>query len=160
MNFLGQTAEPMNAAVFEGETRPGHQIANRFGYDGFTGAGGGGDPGRDVNRDAADLIAFQVNLADMDTAAHGQTERRDRIVDRHRAPNRTRRTIKDADKAVPAVADFPAAKPLDLVARRLGMPIKQYAPVPIAQFRHPSRRFDDIGYQDGGQDTVVLDLWR
>jgi hypothetical protein len=160
MNFLRQTAELVNAAVFEGETRPGHQIANRFGYDGFTGAGGCGNPGRDVNRDAADLIAFKVNLAYMDTAAHRQTERRDRLADCRRAPNRTRRTVEDADKAIPAVADFPAAKSLDLVARRLGMPIKQYAPVPIAQLRHPPRRFDDIGYQDGDQDTVVFDLWR
>src|SRR5260221_370384 len=119
MDGLRQTAELVDATVFENEPRPSHQVADCFRYECFTRAGCCRNPRRDVNCDAADLLPFQVNLADMDTATHGYPERRDRVADCRRAANRARRTVEDADKAVPAVSDFPAAKSLDLVACRI-----------------------------------------
>jgi hypothetical protein len=85
--------------------------------------GGCRDPRRDVNYNAANLSAAQINLAGMDADAQRNTERSDCVGDCRGAANRARRTVKNADKAVSAVSDFSATKSLDEVPRRIVMPI-------------------------------------
>ena len=70
VDFLRQAAEPVQAAVFEGEPRTGDQIAHGSRDESLAGAGDCCNPRRDVNGDAADLFASVVYLADMDAAAH------------------------------------------------------------------------------------------
>src|SRR6266571_2183097 len=156
VDLLRQTAELVDAAVFEDEPRPGHQVTNRFRYAGFTGAGCCRYPRGNVNGNAADLLALQLNLTSVDAATQQYPERRNHVGNCRGTANRPRRTVKDADKAVPAVANLPAAKPPDLVARRIVVPIEQDTPIAIPHLSHPFRRVDDIGDEDGDEDSVVI----
>jgi len=68
MDLLRQTAESVNATVFENKSRSNYQVTNRSRYAGFTRMRGGCNPRRDVNCDAANLPSRQVNLTGMDAA--------------------------------------------------------------------------------------------
>ena len=122
--MLRQTAELVDATVFEDKPRPSHEVTNRFRYEGFTGAGCRCDPRRDVNCNAADLLAPQVNFTNMDATTQCYTERCDRVRNCRGTANRARWTVKDADKAIPAVSDLPATKSFDLVTCRIIVPIE------------------------------------
>jgi hypothetical protein len=124
VNFLLQTAKPVDATVFENEFRSNHQVANCSRYTGFTGTGCCCDPRSDVHGDAANLAGLQVNLTSMDATTQCYTERRDCVGDCRGASNCTRWAIKDADKAVSTVSDFLATKSPELISRRTVMPIE------------------------------------
>src|SRR5829696_3463994 len=51
------TLEPAGAAVSEGEPGPGDQVLDRPRAQDLAGLGLGQDPGRDMHRDAADVVA-------------------------------------------------------------------------------------------------------
>src|SRR6266705_3255419 len=115
MDLLRQTAELVDATVFEDEPRPSHQVAHRFRYAGFTRAGYCRYPRCNVNGNAADFLALQLNLTGVNAGTQQYPKRRNCVGDCRGTANRPHRAVKDADKAVPAVANFPATKPPDLV---------------------------------------------
>jgi hypothetical protein len=56
----------LDAAVGELEAGADHELAHRAGDEDFAGAGEGADPGADVDRHAADVVADQLDLAGVD----------------------------------------------------------------------------------------------
>src|SRR5260221_3487085 len=119
MDLLRQAAEVVNATVFENQPRPSHQVTDRFRYAGFTGARYCRYPRCNVHGNAADLLALQLNLTSVDAGTQQYPQRRNCVGNCCGAANRARRTVKDTDKAVTAVANFPATKPPDLVPRHI-----------------------------------------
>ena len=64
-----------------------------------------------MSRDAADFAVREVDLTEMDATAQSYTQWRDAIGNGVRAANSGGRGIKDRDKAVSTIPDFPATKP-------------------------------------------------
>jgi hypothetical protein len=80
----------------------------------FAGSCHGDHAGRGVDGDAADVVAYQFDLAGMQAATHRQAERLDRAGDRCGAAHRARRAVERGEKAVAQALHLVAAKPFDL----------------------------------------------
>ena len=70
MDFFRYTAQQVDATVFKDEPGPCNQITKRSRYKGFTGLGYCRYSRRNMNCNTADLVALQVDLDSMNTAAH------------------------------------------------------------------------------------------
>jgi len=77
-----------------------------------------------MNGNTTDLLALQLNLTSVDAATQQYPKRRDCVGNCRGTANRPRRTVKDTDKAVPTVANFPTTKPPDLVPCHDGVPVE------------------------------------
>ena len=124
LDLLRYAAQQVDATVFKNEPGPCNQITNSFRYKSFTGSGYCRNSRRDMNCNTADLIALQVDLTGMNTAAHQNAERRDHLSDSRRALNCARRTVKHGEKAIATVLSSDPVKSPDLVPCRLVVSIE------------------------------------
>jgi hypothetical protein len=67
---LGDALELVLAAVFELDSRAGDEVLYRARDEHLPGLGEGGDPGADVNGDAAGLVVDQFALACMQSCTN------------------------------------------------------------------------------------------
>src|SRR5690606_2740790 len=94
----------------------------------------GRDAGRDVDGDAADVVAGDGDLAGVEPGAQLEAERARLLAQRDRAADRARRTVEGGEKAVARVLHLAAAEACERAARRVAVPIKQGAPSAVAEF--------------------------
>jgi hypothetical protein len=67
-----------------------------------------------VHRDAADVVAANLALAGVQPGTHLDAERLHRVADRHRATDRSLRTVEHRDETVAGGVDLAASKPSEL----------------------------------------------
>src|SRR5438093_13033707 len=73
--FVGDSLEMLRAAVLEPNPRSGDEIFDCAGHEHFPGAGEGSDARGDVDRDPADVVVHELDLAGVQADAYLQAER-------------------------------------------------------------------------------------
>jgi hypothetical protein len=97
-----QALEGVGSAVLKRDTRADHQVLNGAGHQDLARGGGGHDPGGDVDRDPAHVVAAQIHLAGVEPGSRisiplarssARSARAQRMPDRarRRRPARHRR---------------------------------------------------------------------
>jgi hypothetical protein len=89
--------------------------------------------------DPADVIAAHLALAGVQPGAHLDAERLHRVADRHRAANRSLRTVEHREEAVSRRIHLAASKPSELRPDDGVVRIKQRMPVTVADLRAQPR---------------------
>ena len=116
----------------------------------------GGDARADVDGDSGNLVAEQLALARVQAGAELEPEVAGAVPDGERAPNRARRPVERGEEAVAGGVDLAAAEPLELATDGGVVTAQQLRPVAVAESLQPLGRADEVGEEDGGEDTIGL----
>ena len=109
-----------------------------------------------MDRNPADIVALDLDLAGMHAAPHIEVERARRVDDARAAADRARRSVEGREEPIAEGLDLPPAKARDLLAQQAVVLIEQLAPAAVAELSGPLGRADDVGEQDGREDAVGL----
>src|SRR6185369_2629457 len=112
---LGQAAEQVAPAILKAQTRAGDEVAHGARDEDFAGARNVLYPCGGVNRDAANILASDLDLAGMKTAAHLNAERAHFRDDGGGAAHGASWAIESREKAVSQGLDLAPAKPSQLL---------------------------------------------
>ena len=112
--FVGDSLEPLRAAVRERDPRSGDEILDGARDEHFAPRGERSYAGRDMDRDAADVLVHQLDLAAVQADPHLQAEGARRLRDRLSAPDRPRRAVEGGEVAVAQRLHLASAKPAQL----------------------------------------------
>ena len=129
---IAETLEAMRTAILEPKFRTRHKIADRARHQYTVAFRHGCDAGRDVDGDAADILALELDLARMDAAADSTGRRVRRRGDLARASHGTRRAIEGGKEAVAQSLDFSSPKPGDFSSHDVVVPVEKSLPVAIS----------------------------
>ena len=114
------------------------------------------DPGADVDRHAADVVADQLDLAGVDPGPHVDPEAGDIVLDRAGAADRPRRPVEGGEEAVAHRLHLVAAVAGKLAADGGVVAFEQRPPAAIPQLRRLLGRADDVGEEDRRQRPFGL----
>ena len=90
----------MRAAIGELEIGPGDKIADGARDQDLIGFGKPRHPRRDMDRDPADIVALDLDLAGMHAAPHIEVERARRVDDARAAADRARRSVEGREEPI------------------------------------------------------------
>src|SRR5882672_11402612 len=156
MPLAGHALERVDPAIVESKARPGHQILDRAGDEYFTALGERGHARADVHRDASQLVPHDLALASVHAGANLDAEASYALGDRTARPHRARGTVERRQKAVARRVDLAATEAPQFRANRRVVRLNQIAPATVADLRGASRGVDDVGEEDGREQTVGL----
>src|SRR2546428_4032572 len=108
------TFERASAAVLELDPGAGHEVLHRAGNQRLPGRRGPCDPGRDMDRQAPDVIAADLAFPDVHAGTHLQADRSRRVLDRASALDRASGAIECGEDPVAGAFELASAEPLDL----------------------------------------------
>ena len=137
---LRQAPQHLTAAVLELQAGAGNEVANGAGDEDLSAAGQFRDARRDVDSDAADVVAHDFDLAGMEAAAHLDAERPHPLDDCRSAAHGAGGAVERREKAVAEALDGAPAEARDFVPYRLVVPIEQNMPFTVADLRRAPRR--------------------
>src|SRR5215471_16379387 len=118
----------MAASVIELQAGTGDEIPHGAGHEHLSGACDRRDARRDMDGDANDIIALDLDLTSMEPATHLDAQRAHPLDDCRSATHSTGGTIKGREKSIAQSLDLPPAKPSQLLADRLVVAVQQHAP--------------------------------
>src|SRR3954463_12818618 len=107
-----------------------------------------------MNRDAADVLAHQLDLAGVESAADLESQRTDTVADRDRATDRSRGAVEGREESVAGRVDLPAAMALEPSSDERAICVQQVAPPGITDLGSLTRRLDDVVEEDCGEHAV------
>ncbi len=145
-----------NAAFAEAEPRAGDEILDGARDEHFSGPRRLRDPGADVDCDPADLAVHHLALARVQAGAHVEAQVANTLGDRTGAADRARRPVETREEAVAGDVELGAAEANELAADQRVMTLEELPPRAVAELRCFRRRADDVGEEDGGEDSVGL----
>ncbi len=154
MPFPRNALEGVFAAVGELEAGTHHEIRDGARDEHFAGLRERNDAGRDVHRDATELVIALFAFAGVHAGAHFETEAPDRGGCGESAVHRASGTIERDEEPVAGGFHFLAAVALELTAHDLVVAVEQFTPTLVTELGCPSRGVDDVGVQDRGQNPV------
>src|SRR5579871_4631009 len=102
----------MYPPIFERQSGACDEVTNRLRHENLAGGREARHTSTNVNGNASKIIADQLTLASMNTAAHLEVKGAHRIIERTRTADRPCRSFKRGKKAVSRSADF--ASSMDL----------------------------------------------
>ena len=114
MHFFGQPPKRVVAAVLKAQARTGDEVPDRARHETFTGARHLRNPCRNMDGNAANVLALQL-----DCVAHSNSKRPHIPGDRRRAADRACRPVDGREKAVAEVLYFAAAKSRELLQQAI-----------------------------------------
>src|SRR5262245_29641451 len=144
---LADSLQGPGSDVIEGEPRGHRERASRLRDQDLAGPGLAHDARGLVHRDATEIVADGLDLADVHTGADAHSVARGSGRDRGRAPNRLGWRIERREHAVPGRVDLASAEALELPTLRLEVLRQHVAPRDIADALHDRGRVDDVGEQ-------------
>jgi len=104
-----------------------------------------------MDHDPVRVIAFPLDLAEMDAGPDVQTEVLDLPNGGERAPHSVSGPPEDGEEAVSGRVDLAAAMCFQLTADHASLGGEESRPPLIAEFASELRRADHVGEQDGAQ---------
>src|SRR5712691_1020689 len=123
----------MQTAVAEAQARASDEVAHRARHQRLAGFGHRGDARGDMHGNAADIVAFQLDLAGVESAAHADPKRLHHFGYRRGAAHGAGGAVEGGEKPVAEVFHFMPAKPRELLAHGFVMSIEQRAPLAVAR---------------------------
>jgi hypothetical protein len=84
-----------------------------------------GDARGDIDRNAADIVAFQLDLSGMQPAAYRDTQGLHRVGDGAGTAHCARRSVKGREKAVAGMLHLPPAEPRELLSHDLVVAVER-----------------------------------
>ena len=98
--FTGHVPQLVRAAILELQPRPDHKVAQGAGHEHLVRSCQGAHPRPDMHTDPADVIAAHFALAGLQPGAHFDAQRLHCVTDRHRAADRSLRTVEHREETV------------------------------------------------------------
>jgi hypothetical protein len=105
----------------------------------------------DVYGDATDVVAAMLDLAGVDAGSDLQAERPDRLLDRLRAADRSRRAIEGGQHAITGRLDLSATVPVQLTSNDSVVTVQKLRPMLVSQARSDLGGANDVGEQHSRQ---------
>src|SRR4029077_731681 len=109
-----------------------------------------------MDRDAAGVVAHELDLASVNTGPNRDTVMRDRGTNRPRASNRSRGTVEYGEKCVPSRRNPAPAEAVELQPHLAVVLEEQLAPSGIAKLLQMRSGLHDIGAKDGGEHALSI----
>src|SRR5437867_7138897 len=150
----GNSLQHVASAILELQARAGDQVHHRSGDQDLAGACECGDPGADVDRDARNVGALELDLARVQARSDLQARLADGIADGHRATDGPSRTVERGQDPVSGRMDLPPPVPGELSPDDALVLADELLPSTVPQLGSRGGRADDVREQDGGQDPV------
>ena len=129
----------MDAPIREPELGARDQVDHRAGHEHLAGGRLGRDPRTDVDGDAADAAAVELDLARVHAGADLQPERGDRGMIAARAAHGLGGLLEGGEEAVAGRVDLAAPEPAQLAADCGMVPGDEVAPRSVAERAPPAR---------------------
>src|SRR5215218_3613679 len=148
---VAQALEGVGAAVLQGDAGAGDQVPDGPRDQHLAGAGGGHDAGPDVDGDAADVVAAQVELADVDPGPDVQPDLAQLPAEGQGAADGPAGPVEDGQDAVAGALDQPPPLLGDQPPGQLVVDVQQLPPAAVAELAGPLGRGHDVGEQHRGQ---------
>ena len=155
--LAGESSERVRASLFERQIGAGHHVANGAGHEHLPRIGTLDDASPDVDGYASDAARILDAFRGVQPGPHGQPELAERNRDLGRAPHGRCRRGEGCEEAVADVVDLTAAEALQQVPNLRVVGSQQKGPATIAERCCQSSGPDQIGEEQGDQDTG-LDL--
>src|SRR5579862_6273026 len=118
----------MRAAVGESQARAGDDVSDGAGNQHFVWFGCSRDARRNMHGDTADIVADQLALACMESAADLESQRTQSLAHRAGASYRAVRSVEGSEQAVARRVHLAAAENGQLLAHRVVIVSEQLAP--------------------------------
>src|ERR1700722_8811178 len=109
-----------------------------------------------MDREAAHVVAYELDLASMNPGPNRDTEEGDRGTNRPRASNRSRRPVEQGEKSIPSLLNLAAAKAVELEPHPAVMLQQQLAPGKIAKPAQMRSGLHDIGAEHRGEHALSV----
>src|SRR5437867_351470 len=136
----GDALEVVDPAVAELEARACDQLCDGAGDEHFPRRRLSGDTRAGVNRDAADAVVDQLDLAGVNARADVDPQVSQAIDDLERAADRARRTVERCEESVTGTLDLPSLEPIEAPPDRRVVLLEQLAPALVAELGGTTRR--------------------
>src|SRR5215470_14486274 len=124
----GDALECLWSPIHEADAGTGDEILHGVGDEDLARTRERGDPGADVNSDAADFLADDLALARVEPRAYLDAEGPHALADRLGAANGAGRTIEGREEAVTGGVDFAPAEARELATREGVVAVEQLVP--------------------------------
>ena len=108
----------------------------------------------DVDRDAADVVVTQLDLARVYARPHLEAQAPQHVADRHGTPDRAGGSVEPGEEAVARRVDLTAVEALELAPDLGVVPAEQLLPSFVAELDRSLGGVDDVGKQHGGQNAL------
>src|SRR3954452_16456786 len=135
--LIGDPLERPRPAVLERDAGTGDEVADRARHEHLAGSGQGSDARGDVDGDAADVVAHQLDLAGVDPDPHLQPRRACNLSDCVPAADRARGPVEGRETAVAQRLDLVAAEPRQLALNGRLVGLDALAPAGFPELRRP-----------------------
>src|SRR5215472_11295033 len=107
----------MRSALLEAYAGAGNEVSDRTGHENLAGAGQSGDPGPNVDSDAAHFVTDDFALASVETRAYTNSERFDAGRDGLGAAYGPCRAVEGGEEAIAGRVNLAAAEAGELAPR-------------------------------------------
>src|ERR1700722_2116423 len=147
------TLEAVLAASGKTQARPGDQIDDDARDQHLARRSRSRHTRGDVDRDAADVVVAQLDLARVYACPHLEAQAPQHVADRHGTPDRAGRSIEPGEEAVACRVDLTAVEACELAPDLGVVPAEQLLPSLVAKLDRALRGVDGVGRKSGGQDA-------
>jgi hypothetical protein len=152
----GNAPQPVRANVREPNASARHQIFDRTRDEDLAGRCLRHDPGPDVHRDSADVLAHQFALAGVEARPDLNTQFGNLVPHPGCASDGSGWTVECGKEAVPDRLDLPPAKLDERLADQRVVMLQQIPPPVVAEPAGSLGRANDVGEHHRGKDPVGL----
>src|SRR4029078_1843624 len=144
------------SAVFENDARAGCQVANGAGDQDLARSGLLANARADDRGDAAYLSGDHLALPGVHPRPNFQAKSAEPVAHCHRAAHRAPRRIERGEEAITGGVDLDAAVAVQLAPHRGVVLLDELAPPSVAKLGGARGAVDDIGEQNGREESVGL----
>jgi hypothetical protein len=144
------------ASICELEAGTRHEIGYRARDQDLTRLRQCSDPRSDMDSDSAKVSASPHAFTRVHTRTQLDTEWSNRFGRGHRAFHRQSWAVERGEETVSSCLDPLATEPVELATHDLVMVAEKVTPALVTEVSRSSRRFDNVGEENGGQDPVGI----
>ena len=134
----------MATSIFEMKPRTSHQILDRSRDKHLRGLRLGLDSGGDIDGDATNVIAVELDLSSMETGPDLEVETMSAIANRAGAFYGPRRSVECRHEAISGSLDLPSTEAAELAADHAVVTVEKVVPTPITYRGRGCGGIDDV----------------
>jgi len=159
MPLLGHALQRVRTAVVELDARPDDEVPDGRGDKDLARVCKSRDAGSDMDGDAPDVGAIELDLARVETGSDVEPEVANGGADRLRAADRSRRAVEDRQQAIACRDDLASTEPVELLACDGVVPIEQLLPRVITERPGSFGGADDVREEHRREHSLGLGRW-
>jgi hypothetical protein len=152
--LIENARQAVQPSILESNSRAGHEILDRTGYEHLTWPGHAPDSRPDVHRNPSEFLTHTLTLAGMDADPYFDPKLPQGRGDRAGTAYGSCGTIECREQPIARCVDQPTPETFELASRQVVMSEKEFAPASVAELSGKVCGIHNVGEQDGREDSV------